>query len=206
MKSALTALDHAALAAFARLFGRTWRRELAKRWENGTLLLSQVPVSEEELARLVTLKGKLRPSGLTRYKAPAYVVETRVDGLPWAAAYVPNERAPEHATPAEALARIEQLLSLDDPTWRRAEYRIVATTGLPKKSGPMRCACGRLVMLARRGKGQFLLDVVPEGQPHGRFVLFQGAAIPDADPANLPADTTWYREHACSRPGEAGRP
>jgi hypothetical protein len=63
--------DHQALAAFARLYGRCWRRELARRWENGTLLLSQVSVSEDELSRLVRLKGTLGPSGLTRYRPSA---------------------------------------------------------------------------------------------------------------------------------------
>ena len=70
--------EHEALAAFARLYGRTWRRELAKRWENSTMLLSGVGVSEAALALLVRLKGKLGPSGLTRYRPPAYVVEMRV--------------------------------------------------------------------------------------------------------------------------------
>ncbi len=67
----ITTEEHEALGAFARAFGRNWKRELAKRWENGTLLLSQVSVSEEDLSALVRLKSKLGPSGLQRYKLPA---------------------------------------------------------------------------------------------------------------------------------------
>jgi hypothetical protein len=66
----ITEQEHGALRAFARISGRNWRRELAKRWENGTLLLSQVSVSEDELAALVRLKGKLGPSRLRRYRVP----------------------------------------------------------------------------------------------------------------------------------------
>jgi hypothetical protein len=158
--------EHEALRIFARQYGRTWRRELAKRWENGTMLLSQVSVSEAELAVLVRLKGKLGPSGLKKYKPPAYVVEMRVvdplhprDGsraerddalglrfhigtprhvrervrreaearaksFPWRLACALNECALQHETPAEALLRVEHLLTLDDPMWRQAEYRI----------------------------------------------------------------------------------
>jgi hypothetical protein len=199
--------DHEALAAFAREFGRTWRRELCRRWENGTLLLSQVSVSEAELAVLVRLKGKLRPSGLRSYRPPAYVVETRVDGLPWVPASLPNERAPHHETPGEAVLRIEHLLTLDDPTWRRAEYRIIESTGLARKPGPTRCFCGRPVMLAHtvEGRGRMALDPAPAEQAHGVFVFFMGTAIPDPLAANLPEGATLYREHACSRPNEGAR-
>src|SRR5580693_4531131 len=85
--------DHQALAAFARLHGRCWRRELARRWENGTLLLSQVSVSEDELARLVRLKGTLGPSGLIRYKAPAGGVERGTRASPSATHQAKPSRA-----------------------------------------------------------------------------------------------------------------
>jgi hypothetical protein len=72
----ITTEEQEALGAFARLYGRTWRRELGRRWENGTLLLSQVSVSEAELACLVRLKSKLGPSGLRRYQVPAPVARS----------------------------------------------------------------------------------------------------------------------------------
>jgi hypothetical protein len=206
--------EHEALARFARLYGRTWRRELAKRWENGTMLLSQVSVSEDELALLVRLKGKLGPSGLKRYKPPVYVVETRVDGFPWKPASAPNERAPQHNTPGEALLRVEHLLTLDDPMWRQAEYRISETTGLPRTTGPTRCPCGSRVMVARTvdGRGRIVLEPAPENQAHGIFAFFAGAAL--ANPCRRtcrrgPRSTASTpvrgrrKEAACDHQGEA---
>jgi hypothetical protein len=241
--------EHEALAAFARLYGRPWRRELGKRWENGTLLLSQVGVSEDELASLAGLKGKLGPSGLKRYKPPVYAVEMRVvdaahpdevsraerdDALglrfhpgtprhvrervrgeaearaeffPWRPACAADERTPQHRTPGEALLRVQHLLTLGEPTWQRAEYRIVEVTNPSRHVGPTRCPCGRPIMLARTadGKGRIALEPAPGDVARGVFVFFMGAAIPDPLPANLPEGTSLYREHACSRPMEGGR-
>lgn len=54
----------------------------------------------------------------------SFIVQTRVQGLPWIDAASPNERAPRHETRAEAEARIAEVRTWDDPMWATAEYRI----------------------------------------------------------------------------------
>lgn len=73
-----------------------------------------------------------------------YRVQTKVDGFPWMTIHtIANERVPDFKSKAEALRAIQQWKRFDDPTWARAEYRVVGSPD--KKTADRDCSCSAKV-------------------------------------------------------------